>query len=300
MERKRALLIFNPKAGLTVFTQNLYDVLDKLSSSGFLVTAYPTQAPRDAYRMALELGSDYDYLLCAGGDGTFSEVVDALMQLEKRPLLGYIPCGTTNDFAYSMGLPTDVFKATEVICAGVPVGIDIGQFQQDYFSYIAAFGLFTDVSYATPQNLKNVLGHTAYMLEGVKRLANIRTWKLHIRCDGEEVEGDFAFGMITNSKSVGGFLLPLENYRQGDGLFELTLLKRIRRFSQIPDIISTITGTGKPSDRFVIRSATDIVVTCAEEGTKMRWTLDGEFGGLHSRAAICVKQQALRILCPAG
>jgi diacylglycerol kinase family enzyme len=123
---------------------------------------------------------------------------------------------------------------------------------------------------------------------------------MHIRCDGEELEGDFAFGMITNSKSVGGFLLPLENYCQGDGLFELTLLKRIRRFSQIPDIISTITGTSKPSDRFVIRSATEIVVTCADEGAEMRWTLDGEFGGLHSRAAICVKRQALSILCPAG
>lgn len=295
MERKTLLLIYNPMAGLTFFPQNLHEVLAKLTANGFLVTAYPTQEQRDAYRLALELAGGYDYLVCAGGDGTFNEIADALMLLEKRPRLGYIPCGTTNDFAHSMGLPTDILIATDAIIHGEPVGIDIGSFQQEHFSYVAAFGLFTDVSYETSQNMKNLFGHTAYMLEGVKRLANIKSWELSITCDGEAIDGEYIFGMVTNSISIGGFKLPLEGYRQGDGLFELILLKRLRRFSQIPDVLSVITGNGGNSDNFVVRSGKNITVSCNEE---LGWTLDGEFGGRHREARIQVCQKALEIMCP--
>ncbi|MDL2232990.1 YegS/Rv2252/BmrU family lipid kinase [Ruminococcaceae bacterium OttesenSCG-928-L11] len=296
MERKTMLLIFNPKAGLELFRQNLFEVIDKFTANRFLVTAYPTHHQRDAYEAVTLMGSDFDYLVCSGGDGTLNEVVDGLMNLDVKPVFGYIPSGTTNDFAHSVGIPDDVLHAADVICNGEARPIDVGKFQGDYFSYVAAFGLFTDVSYGTPQSMKNLLGHAAYMLEGVKRLASIKRWHCRIDCDGEIIEGDFVFGMITNSMSIGGFRLPIEHeVKQGDGLFELILLKQVRRLAHLQDIIGAITGTNRASEYFIVRSARKITVTCTEP---LDWTLDGEYGGQYEQTEIHVCQNALSLMMP--
>ena len=321
MNREKMLLLFNPRAGQGVFVRNLYEVLDKFTKNGFLVTAYPTQEAKDAYRMALEYGADYRYLVCSGGDGTFSEVADALMQLgaeaapdsydlmagleasgtagaNRRPVFGYIPSGTSNDFATSLGLPTDVLQAVDAICSGVPKTIDIGRFQGEYFSYVAAFGLFSDVSYGTPQSMKNALGHAAYMLEGFKRLSTIKAWSCTVDCDGEIITGNFVFGMVANSTSIGGFRLPVSYESvQGDGLFELVLIKEIRHFAELQDVITVLSGGAKLSDFFIVRSARSITVTCNEE---IEWTLDGEYGGKFSRAEIEVIPRALQLMVPRG
>ena len=328
MNRASMLLLFNPRAGQGVFVRNLYEVLDKFTKHGFLVTAYPTQGTRDAYRMALEHGAEYDYLVCSGGDGTFSEVADAIMQLpveksgellglgleaidpgedfaviarEKtggRPVFGYIPSGTSNDFAVSLGLPVDVLLAAEAICTGAPKTIDMGCFQGEHFSYVAAFGLFADVSYGTPQNMKNVLGHAAYMLEGVKRLAGIKSWHCTVDCDGEIIAGNFVFGMVANSTTIGGFKLPVDyGSVQGDGLFELVLIKEVRHFAELQEVMAVLSGAAKLSEFFIVRSARSITVTC-ESGEEIEWTLDGEYGGKFRQAAIEIIPRALQLMTP--
>lgn len=298
MKLKKMLLVFNPRAGQGIFVQNLYEVVEKFTSHGFLVTAYPTQQRRDAYKMAVELGPEYSHFVCCGGDGTFNEAVDGLMVLKKnRPAFGYIPSGTTNDFAYSLGIPDDPLLAAEAICTGEPFAIDIGHFQNECFSYVAAFGLFTDVSYGTPQDMKNMLGHAAYVLEGVRRLTNIKSWYCDIVCDGEEISGEFVFGMVTNSLSIGGFKLPIDRaIHQGDGLFALILLKKLTKLPDLQVVIGALTGNRRPSDNFIVRVARTVTVRSAEP---MDWTLDGEYGGNHQEAHIEISRQALEVIVPA-
>ena len=294
--RKSLLLIFNPIAGRGEFSQMLFAVVDKFTKNGFEVTLHPTQNKRDAYDVALVRAPYFDYLVCSGGDGTFNEVADALMLLPDKPVLGYIPSGTTNDFASSLGLPGDILLAADAICHGQPQCIDIGQFQREYFSYVAAFGLFTDVSYGTPQNMKNMLGHAAYVLEGVKRLANIKHHRCHIVCDGEELNGDFIFGMVSNSMSIGGFTLSLgDNIAPDDGVFEVILLRRMTNVAQLAQVIPALLGAGSSSDRLVVRTASKISLSCDKP---LNWTLDGEFGGSHKAVEILVHKQVIRILIP--
>jgi len=293
--RRKMLLIFNPTAGRGLFQDYLYEVVDKFTKNGFAVTLHPTQCKRDAYETALARGGDYDCLVCSGGDGTLNEVVDALMAMPRKPLLGYIPAGTTNDFAYSLGLSGDILLAADTICNGVPMPIDIGQFQTEFFSYVAAFGLFTDVSYGTSQSLKNILGHMAYVLEGVKRLPFIKPYHCDIVCDGEEISDDFIFGMVLNSVSVGGFRLPMvQENCLGDGAFEVILLKNINNFGELQAVIGTLMGD-KCSDSIIVRTASRIQITC--DGP-LDWTLDGEYGGSHQQVDIYIHKHALNIIAP--
>jgi len=295
MKLKKMLLIFNPISGTKDFVQYLYPVVDKFTKSGYLVTVYPTQEKLDAYNKVLKLAPRFDCLVSSGGDGTLNEVVDALMALPKKPVFGYIPAGTTNDFAYSIGIPGDILLAAEAVCSGELTPIDIGSFQSEYFTYVAAFGLFTDVSYGTSQNLKNMLGHAAYILEGVKRLANINSYRCTVICDEEEINDDLIFGMITNSQSVGGFTLPIDTERRtGDGKFDVILLKRINSFLELQQVIAALMG-GKQSDRFVLRAARHIRVVSE---TPLDWTLDGEFGGRHYDTEILAHRQAISIMTP--
>lgn len=296
-QEKKMLLVFNPIAGTGDFRENLYPVLDTFTKKGFLVTAYPTQGVKDAYDTVLKYGTAYDYLVCSGGDGTLNEVVGAMMEMEKRPLFGYFPSGTTNDFANSLGLPLDVTRAANTICEGVPQPIDIGQFgSSSYFSYIAAFGLFTDVSYDTPQSLKNMIGHAAYVLSGAIRLANIESYHCKIICDGEEISGKYIMGMVTNSESIGGFRPHYTHKcKQGDGLYKLILLKSITNFRDLQDVIGMLTGIGHSSS-FVTRAAKNIRFEFAQP---VNWTLDGEYGGAHKTVDIQIHAHALHIMTPA-
>ena len=202
---KKMLFIYNPNAGTGKLKPKLADVLDIFTKSGYEVTVYPTQKRYDAAEKIQESGSQYDLIVCSGGDGTLDEAVTGMQLCNCKVPLGYIPAGTTNDFATSLGIPKDILEAAETAVNGTVFPCDVGMFGEDYFAYIAAFGLFTDVSYATDQNVKNVLGHMAYILEGAKRVFNIPSYKIKITHDGEVIEDEFIFGMVTNSRSVGGF-----------------------------------------------------------------------------------------------
>lgn len=297
MPQKKMLFVFNPKAGREEMRLNLYEVVDAFVGHGFEVTIHPTQGRHDAYEQVLGRAGGYPYLFCSGGDGTLNEVVDALMLLEKRPLLGYIPSGTTNDFASSLGLPRDVLHAAHALCEGKAVSIDIGSFQDEFFSYVAAFGLFTDVSYGTPQDMKNLLGHAAYMLEGVRRLASIESYRCTVRLDEEEFTDDFVFGMVSNSSSIGGFKMLTESATLlDDGLFEVLLLKTPQGFIDLQDVIASLINRELYTDLIIVRKAARISMQAHQK--PIRWTLDGEDGGEHTQVHIQNHHRALRILVP--
>ncbi|MCD8083625.1 MAG: YegS/Rv2252/BmrU family lipid kinase, partial [Clostridiales bacterium] len=204
--RKRMLLIINPKSGRGQIRSRLLEALDVFTKNGWRVQVYVTQRPLDARDMAAKEGGHCDLIVCCGGDGTLNETVSGMMQLEKRPMLGYIPSGSTNDFASGRRLPRNVPDAAHTAVAGVATPVDIGSFQDSrYFVYVAGFGIFTEISYMTPQEKKNRLGRQAYLLESLKSLTSIRSCRMHVSWEDGELDGEFILGMVTNSKYVGGF-----------------------------------------------------------------------------------------------
>ena len=224
---KRMLFIYNPHAGQGRVTANLSHIIDSFTYQGYLPAVYPTRAAGDATRIVAGIGKHYRRIVCCGGDGTLHEVVTALMDMPDPPVLGYIPAGTTNDFAKNLNLPRDMALAANVAVTGPAMACDMGRFNAAPFVYVAAFGAFTDVSYGTPQRFKNMFGHLAYVLEGIGRLGAIKSTRMTVTWDGGEVEGDFIFGMVSNTRSVGGFRgLPAKDVRLDDGKFEVELVRQ--------------------------------------------------------------------------
>ena len=195
---KKALFIYNPNAGKELLKPKLSDILDIIVKAGYEVVVYPTQSYKDAYRKVVSFTEKYDRVICSGGDGTLDEVVTGMMERTEKVPIGYIPTGTTNDFANSLHIPKDLLQAADTAVSGAEFGCDIGKFNDDVFVYIAAFGLFTDVSYQTKQEMKNILGHLAYLLEGMTRLFDIPSYKIKVSHVGEEFEVEFILGMVSN------------------------------------------------------------------------------------------------------
>ena len=225
---KTLLLIYNPHAGKQRITAKLHDVVYHFTTAGYLVTARPTLYRGNATQIAAEEGAKYDHVVCCGGDGTLNEVITGLLtHPEKMPVLGYLPAGTTNDFAKTLKIPATLDKSTPIAVEGVPSLCDVGEFNGRTFIYVAAFGLFTEVSYATPQNFKNLLGRLAYLLEGIKSLSQLKTYRMKVTHDGETIEDEFIYGMVSDSVSVGGFRGVKEDVvKLDDGLFEVMLIKK--------------------------------------------------------------------------
>jgi len=295
--KKSMLLVFNPKSGVQSFPGRLFEVVDKFTSAGFLVTAYPTQAPGEVGSIVTTCANEYDYLVCSGGDGTIGEAIGALLALEKRPAFGLIPSGTVNDFAASLGIPKDVLAAADVITGAVSGAVDIGRFGDKYFSYVAAFGIFTDVSYATPQNTKNLLGRLAYLLEGIKRFRSIKTSRCEFVLDGEVISGDFLLGIVGNAHSIASVRLPAEiGVRMEDGLFEVILIQIPKTLKDHQDIISSLFTQEIKTDLLTIRKAKKISFASAEP---VAWTLDGDFGGEYTEIDIENIHHALEVIMPA-
>lgn len=292
---KKAFFIFNPYAGKGLVKTYLLDIIDTLTKAGYEVTAYPTQHPKDAILVAKEKAGECDILVCSGGDGTLDEVVTGMMQSGVNCPIGYIPAGSTNDFANSLCLPTNMKEAAEVICQGETFTCDIGTFNDDVFVYVAAFGLFTEVSYETPQEIKNKIGHTAYIIEGMKQLSNIKSYPLRITFGNQVIEDKFIFGMISNSNSIGGFKkLTGKNVELSDGLFEVTLIKTPRNPLELNSIISAMLLDDFNSE-FMYSFKTDSLTLEALEEEEVAWTLDGEFGGKHTKMHIQNHRGVLKI-----
>ncbi len=290
---QRMLFVYNPRAGKAQIRSNLLDIIDIFVKAGYEVTAYPTQATGDAIKAVKERQGSYDMVACCGGDGTLDEVVNGMMQCEEKLPVGYIPAGSTNDFANSLKIPKNMIKAADMVVNGVNYACDIGWFNNDNFIYVAAFGIFTDVSYGTKQDVKNVLGHAAYLLEGVKRLPSVRACSLKITCNEDVIEGEFLFGMVTNSYSVGGFRgITGQDILLDDGLFEVTLIRKPANPLELNNIIMALVDKRVKSEYIHTYKSSKLVV---ESEVPLAWSLDGEFGGEHCRAVLTNERQALQI-----
>lgn len=293
---KKLLFVYNPHAGKGLLKPKVSDIIDIFVKAGYDVTAYPTQAYQDAYRKVTEYTDPYDLVVCSGGDGTIDEVVTGMMGREKKIPIGYIPTGTTNDFANSLKIPRDILRAADNAVNGAQFPCDIGQFNEDIFVYIAAFGLFTDVSYQTNQTAKNLLGHLAYVLEGTKRIFNIPSYRIKVTHDGETIEDEFIFGMVTNSRSVGGFRNMVgKNVTFDDGVFEVTLIKMPKNPIELQEIITALLLEQTDSKHMYSFKSGHLTFESLEE---IPWTLDGEFGGDHDFVEIYNLKQALNIMVP--
>ena len=292
--KKKLLFIFNPCSGKGQIKNKLMEVIDIMVKAGYEVTIHSTQDREDAMQKVKNEAKNYDLVICSGGDGTLDEAVTGMMQSEKKVPLGYIPAGSTNDFANSLKIPKDIVKAAHVAVEGRKFPVDVGYFNGDSFIYIAAFGLFTDVSYQTSQELKNVLGHAAYILEGAKRLHNITSYKMRVEYDGNIIEDEFAYGMITNSVSVGGFKkLTGKNVLLDDGLFEVTLIRMPKNPVEWTEILGCLANL-KDDSELIYTFKTDCVKFLPED--VIPWTLDGEFGGEHKNVIVKNVHQALEIM----
>lgn len=298
---KKLLFVYNPRAGKEMLKPRLSDVLDIFVKAGYEVTVHPTQAYRDAYYQIKEYEvGKYDLIACSGGDGTIDEVATGMMKRREMGKdvvpVGYIQAGTTNDFAKSLHIPRKPLAAADNAVKGVPFPCDIGKFNDSVFVYIAAFGIFTDVSYETDQAVKNVLGHMAYILEGAKRIFNIPSYKIKVEHDGEVIEDEFIFGMVTNSRSVGGFSNMVgKNIVFDDGLFEVTLIKTPKNPIALQEIIAALLIEQVDTKHMYTFKTKKITFDSVEE---IPWTLDGEFGGEQDYVEIENVQKAMEIMVP--
>ena len=291
---KKLLFVVNGHSGKGQIKNKLLDIIDIMIKEGYHVQVHTTQEREDATKVVREQAKYYDLVVCSGGDGTLDEAVTGMMQSEVRTPLGYIPAGSTNDFANSLEIPKDMIQAAKTAVLGVPFSCDVGEFNGDYFIYVAAFGIFTDVSYATSQELKNALGHVAYILEGAKRLHTIKSYHMRVEYDGNEIEGDFLLGMITNSTSVGGFKnMTGKDVKLDDGMFEVTLIHKPKNIIELNTIIASLTNLKDETD-LIDSFRADSVKFYSEE--EIPWTLDGEFGGDHKEVQIKVHCKAVDIM----
>jgi YegS/Rv2252/BmrU family lipid kinase len=293
---KKLLFIYNPHAGTGVLRPSLADVLDIFVKADYEVTAYPTQRAHDGLYKTRSYLEDYDLVVCSGGDGTLSEVVNGMVSREKKAPIGYIPAGTTNDFAKSMGIPRNMLKAADIAVNGLAFRRDIGQFNDKFFIYVAAFGIFTDVPYETDQDIKNVIGQLAYVLEGIKKVFNVPAIRAKITSDKMVLEDEFVFAMVTNSSSVGGLKgLVVDDVAFDDGLFEVFLIKRPRSPKELNDVVSALVLKNMKSD--IVHSFKTNKIEFEFEQI-VEWTLDGECGGDHKNVVIETKQQLLEFMIP--
>lgn len=273
---KKLLLIFNPRSGVKLSKKYLADIIDLFCHHGYICTVHATQCVGDAHKVACETADLYDLVVCVGGDGTLNEALGGLVEGGHNIPVGYVPTGSTNDFANSMGIPKNIMQAAKLIIDGESQTFDIGAFNDRYFSYVASFGAFTRTSYTTPQNIKNALGHTAYVLSGIKELGNIKPIHMKITtAEGDEIEDDYIFGAISNSTSLGGILtLDPSVVDMNDGLFEILLVKSPKNILDLNECIVALTSKKYDSRMLVFKTTSAIEI---ESPPEIDWSLDGEY-----------------------
>lgn len=292
---QKLLFIFNPHSGKGQIKNNLVDIVDIMVKAGYDVTIYTTQARADATRKVMEEAANFDRIVCSGGDGTLDEVVTGLIKSDTNTPIGYIPAGSTNDFANSLGIPKEMVKAAEAAVGKNPFPCDIGDFNSDTFVYVAAFGLFTEVSYKTSQQLKNIFGHVAYIMEGAKHLHDILSYNMQVEYEGHVFQDEFIYGMVTNSVSVGGFKgMTGTDVNLDDGVFEVTLIKKPHNPIELNEILACLTNMIDDSDLIYSFKTNEVKITACEQ---IAWTLDGEFGGEHEEVIIRNLNKRVTIFC---
>ena len=285
----------NPFSGTRKANQYLTDIISMFNRADYEVTVHMTAGPGDGADVVEHLAKEMDLIVCCGGDGTFNETVVGMLRCGADVPIGYIPAGSTNDFATSLGLSTTVLQAAQDILDGEPFRYDVGKFGERYFSYVASFGAFTKASYATPQNVKNILGHTAYVLEGINELSQIRKEHLRLEINGETIEDDFLFGAISNATSVGGILtLDPRQVDMSDGKLEVLLVRAPKDLLEISECIRAVQSLNYNNCAMIsFRSAERIRVFADPE---MPWTLDGEREEGHEQILVENVHNAIRLM----
>lgn len=271
---KQLFFVLNPYAGMRKANRYLADIISVFNRAGYNVHTYVTESQGDAAKVVARRAPEMDLVVCCGGDGTFNETVTGILESGADVPIGYIPAGSTNDFASSLGLPSAILEAARQIVEGQSVAYDIGRFADRYFSYVASFGAFTRASYSTPQNIKNALGHVAYILEGIQEISQIRNVHVRLEMDGEVVEDDFVFGAISNSTSLGGILtLDPKQVDMRDGKFEIMLVRAPRDLMELRECVLAVQKQQYNCKMITFRSARRVKITASAD---MPWTLDGE------------------------
>ncbi len=292
-KNKKMLFVYNPKAGKAMIRNKLADILDIFTAGGYEITIVPTQKHGDAVEIVKKRSNVYDVVVCSGGDGTLDEVVNGMLKSDHRTPVGYIPAGSTNDFAASLAIPSDMLKAANIIVEGKDFACDVGSFNDQNFIYVAAFGLFSEISYSTDQQIKNALGHTAYILSGGKSLLNAHAHKLKVTANGNTIEDVFIYGMISNSKQVGGFQgIMGPGVELDDGEFEVTLIKDPQTPPELNTILVSLLERNFDNDLMYSFRTSDVTI---ESEDSVRWALDGEDGGAYKKVRIQAIPKAIDI-----
>ncbi|WP_099204499.1 diacylglycerol/lipid kinase family protein [Scatolibacter rhodanostii] len=285
MEKQNTLLIINPIAGRKKARTILYKVVDSLCRNNHKITIFTTTSKGEATQIIREYASDMQKIICCGGDGTLNEVLSGLSRENLQIPVGYIPTGTTNDLAHALGLSVNVKKAINVTLDGNIRKHDIGSFNENqYFSYIASFGAFTKVSYTTPQWIKNLIGHTAYILYGIFNLNDIHSHRVKVVADGNEISGDFIFGSVSNSTVIGGIVkLAKSDIHFDDGKFEVMLIRTPKNAKELKKIIQGLVHRRYDSRHVYFFKASDLSFHFEES---VKWTIDGEYAGTANEVEI--------------
>ena len=291
---KKMLFVVNPNAGMKKAAKHLTDIIGIFNRAGYDVSVYITEKKGDAQVKVMEMADAVDVVVCCGGDGTFNEAMTGVMQASADVPLGYIPAGSTNDFANSLKLPTDMLEAARNIVEGQPIPYDVGKFHDRYFSYVASFGAFTRTSYATSQNLKNALGHTAYILSGIQELSQIREIAVKLEMDEGVLEGNYLFGAICNSTSVAGILtLDPKQVDLRDGKFEVLLVRSPKDLAEVTECIQAFQNKTYNCKMVSFLNAKSVTVTMEQP---VDWTLDGEYQQGLEQVQITNQHLAIRLL----
>ena len=291
---KKMLFVVNPNAGLKKAGKYLMEIVDIFNRADYEVSVYITQKQGDARNMVAQRAAGMDAVVCCGGDGTFNETVTGMLSAGLDVPLGYIPAGSTNDFANSLKLPLDPLEAAQNIVQGQPVAYDVGRFEDRYFSYVASFGAFTRTSYTTPQSIKNALGHTAYVLNGISEISQIRQIQVKMELDGQELEDKFLFGAICNSTSVAGVLtLDSSKVDLSDGQFEILLVRSPKDLIEVAECIQAFQNKTYDCKMVSFRSASTVKITM---DSPVDWTLDGEWQEGKEQVLITNCHRAIRLL----
>lgn len=292
---KKMLFVMNPCSGQKKANKVLVEILELFNQSGYDVTVHMTAGPGDADRIVSRLAGEMDLVVCCGGDGTLNDTISGVLHSGADVPIGYIPAGSTNDFAASLGLSNDILEAAHEAVEGTPHAYDAGQFGGRHFSYVASFGAFTKASYSTPQSVKNALGHTAYVLEGIQELSQIHAERIRLEINGETIEDEFLFGAICNSTSLGGILkLDPEQVDMTDGKLEVLLVRAPKSLAEIAECIQAVQSQRyNDCEMITFRSGSEMKIYA---NPSMFWTLDGEPEEGHDEITVINRHLAYRLM----
>lgn len=292
---KKLLLVYNPVAGQAKIQKKMFEIIDFYDSQDYLVTLCPIIKLAERWN-DLSADTAFDRVVCSGGDGTLNNLMSFLMEKGINMEVGYLPAGSTNDYAHSLGISKELDMAMEQTLCGTMHQFDIGRFNQRYFLYVAGFGIFTKVSYTTSQKKKNLLGHMAYLLEGIKQISDLRSYSIEMETETEMIQGSFILGLVTNSLFVGGFkdILPSDSALD-DGRFEVLLLRAPKNLLELHDLVMALTQNSLESNSNVVFLRCSRLKISSPE--PIDWTVDGEYGGSVAQADIRNIQKAFHVIC---